>query len=73
MAEAHEAAAKARKGAATGSAASLGKRLTAFVLKPPPREFTAATFAARTGQHFVVYMAVLIVAIIACLVISARL
>ena len=73
MAEAHETAAKAGKGALIGRTALLGGRLIAFVLKPSPRGFTPASFAARMGHHLVVYMAVLIVAVLACLVISAPL
>ena len=73
MAEAHETSAKTGKGALIGRTAFVAGRLIAFVLKPSPREFTPANFVVRMGQHLVVYMAVLIVAVLACLVISAPL
>jgi hypothetical protein len=72
MAEAQEPSAKAGKDALIGRVTFIGRRLIAFVLKPPPWDFTPANFAARMGQHLVVYMAVLIVAVLACLVVSAR-
>jgi hypothetical protein len=51
---------------------SFGRRLIRFITKPGPVRFTPANFLARTGQHAVVYVAVMLVAVFACVLISAR-
>ena len=56
---------------ATDKRTPLGRRLIRFVLRPAPVEFTPANFVTRMEQHAVVYVAVLIAAVCACVVISA--